>query len=206
LSLASAGLLLTASEAKATTETFTYTHSPSTTEWSDNFILQEFNPALGSVTSVYISASEDVTMDGTVKNNATGPESFTFRAGSQLILTLPGALGSLMPSPLASAQAFNLPSGGTAPYGPVNASDSVNSTYTLPGDMALFIGAGTLNLPGYTQSQELISGGGGNISADLNTVAGATVEVQYNYVPVPEPGSLALLALGGAVVLLRKRR
>lgn len=206
LSVASAGLLLAASEAKATTETFTATHSPSTTEWSDNFILQEFNPALGSLQSVYILASQSVSINGTVNNTATVSESFTFRAGSQLTVTLPGVLGFLQPSPLASAQAFNLPSGATAPYGPVNGSDSVNYTYTLPADMANFIGAGTLTLPGSTLSQELISGGGGNITASLTTVSGATVEVQYTYLPVPEPGSLALLALGGAVMLLRRRR
>ena len=206
LGWASLGLLLTASEAKAATETFTFPHPPSTTEWSDTFVLQQFNPALGSLQSVFIEATESVTINGAVNNTATVPESFTFRAGSQLILTLPGTLGSLLPSPLASAQAFNLASGGSALYGPVNASDTASSTYTLPADMASFIGAGTLNLPGVTQSQELIAGGGGNITAILNTVAGATVEVQYTYSAVPEPGSLVLLALGGAVMLLRRRR
>jgi hypothetical protein len=206
LTLAGAALLLWASEAKATTDTYTYTHSPSTTEWSDSFVLQLFNPALGSLQSVYIAASESVNINGTVQNTSTGPQSFTFRAGSLLTVTLPGTLGFLQPSPLALAQAYNLPAGGSAPYGPVNASDSVNYTYTAPVDMAWFTGVGPFTLPGFTQTQELIAGGGGNIIASLNTVAGATVQVQYNYIPVPEPGSLALLALGVVVMLLRKRR
>jgi hypothetical protein len=206
LGLFSAGLLLMASEAKATTDTYTDTYPPSTTEWSHNFILQQFNPALGSLQSVYVLASENVNITGTVQNLSTGPQSFTFRAGSLLTVTLPGTLGFLQPSPLASSSAYNLPSGGTAPYGPVNASDSVNYTYTAPADMNWFVGAGTFTLPGATQTQELIGGGGGNILALLNTVAGATVQVQYTYVPVPEPGSFVLLALGGAVMLLRKRR
>ena len=206
LSWATVGLLLAASETKATTATYTATHSPSTTEWSDSFILQQFNPALGSLQSVYIEASESVNINGTVQNTSTGPQSFTFRAGSLLTVTLPGTLGFLQPSPLAFAQAYNLPAGGSALYGPVNASDSVNYTYTTAPDMAWFIGVGTFTLPGVTQTQELISGGGGNIIASLSTVAGATVKVQYNYILVPEPGSFVLLALGGAVMLLRKRR
>jgi hypothetical protein len=206
LVLASTGLLLAANEAKATTDTYTANYGPATTEWNNNFILQLFDPSLGSLQSVYITASESANIDGTVQNTSDGPQTFTFRAGSLLKVTLPGALGYLQPSPLALAQDYNLPAGGSAPYGPVNASDSANYTYTSPADMAWFIGTGTFTLPGFTQTQELIAGGGGNIIASLNTIAGATVEVQYNYVPVPEPASLALLALGGAVMLLRRRR
>jgi hypothetical protein len=206
LGLASAGVLLAASQviAQPWTICYTDTYPPSTTEWSHNFVLPLFNPAWGILQSVYIAASESVDINGTVQNTSTGPQSFTFRAGSLLTVTLPDSLGYLQPSPLALAQAYNLPAGGSAPYGPVSASDSVNYTYTAPVDMAWFQGGGTFTLPAYTQTQELIAGGGGNIIAVLNTVAGATVEVCYTY--IPEPGSLALLALGGAVMLLRKRR
>jgi hypothetical protein len=206
LGLASVGLLLAASQAKADTATYTDVYPPGTTEWSHNFVLPLFDPSLGSLSSVYIAASESVNINGTVQNTSTGPQSFTFRAGSLLTVTLPGTLGFLQPSPLALAQAYNLPAGGSAPYGPVNASDAVNYTYTLPADMNWFVGVGTFSLPGFTQTQELIAGGGGNIIASLSTLAGATVEVQYTYTPVPEPGSFALLALGGALMLLRKRR
>jgi hypothetical protein len=206
LGLASAVLLLMANEAKATTATYTATYPPSTTEWSHNFVLPLFDPSLGSLSSVYIAASESVNINGTVHNTSTGPQNFTFRSGSLLTVSLPGTLGFLQPSPLALAQAYSLPAGGSAPYGPINASDSVNYTYTLPGDMAWFIGAGTFTLPGFTQTQLLIVGGGGNITATLSTIAGAAVQVQYTYIPIPEPSSLALLALGGAVILLRKRR
>jgi len=207
LGLVGAALLLMANEAKATTTaTYTASYGPATTEWNHNFVLQLYDPSLGSLQSVYIAASESVNINGTVENTSTGPQSFTFRAGSLLTVTLPGTLGFLQPSPLALAQAYNLPAGGTAPYGPVNASDSVNYTYTAPVDMAWFIGTGTFTLPGFTQTQELIAGGGGNIIAVLSTTAGASVQVQYNFIPVPEPSSLVLLALGGSVMLLRKRR
>jgi len=206
LGLAGAGLLLAASQAMAQpfTITFTDTYGPAKTDWSHNFVLQKFNPAWGSLQAVYITATNTVNIDGTVQNTSTGPQSFTFKAGSTITVTLPGFLGSLQASPLATAQAFNLPAGVTAPYGPISASADANYTYTLPADMASFIGTGTMSLPGITQSTEIITGGGGNIVASLNTLSGATVWVTYTY--IPEPGSLALLALGGVVMLLRKRR
>jgi hypothetical protein len=206
LGLVSAGILLTATQGVTAPWTVTYTdvYPPGTTEWSHNFVLPLFDPAWGTLQSVYIAASESVNMNGTVQNTSTGPQSFTFRAGSLLTVTLPDSLGYLQPSPLALAQAYNLPAGGSAPYGPVSASDSVNYTYTAPVDMAWFQGVGTFTLPAFTQTQELIAGGGGNIIAILSTVAGATVQVEYTY--IPEPASLALLALGGAVMLLRRRR
>ena len=117
LGLATAALLLAASEAMAVTLTYTDVYPPGTTEWSHNFVLQQFNPALGSLQSVYIEANESVDINGTVQNTSTGPQSFTFRAGSLLTVTLPGTLGFLQPSPLALAQAYNLPAGGSAPRG-----------------------------------------------------------------------------------------
>ncbi len=204
--LAILSLCLWASTTKADTVSSSFSVPSSTTEWNTNFVLQEFNPAQGSLQSVYIAATESVNINGIVTNTSALTESFTFKAGSQLVLTLPGTLGTLLPSPLASAQAYNLPSGGSAAYGPVNASDTANGTYTLPADLNLFIGTGTLILPGYTQTSEQIIGGGANIGVSLFTVAGATVQVVYTYAPVPEPTTLSLFALGGALWLLRPRR
>jgi hypothetical protein len=195
LDLVSASLLLVASEAKAEMITSSAVFPGATTEWSHNFVLPLFDPSLGSLQSVYMMASESVDINGMVQNNATGPESFTIRVGSMLTVNLPGTLGVLQPSPLAMAQLYNLPSGGSSPYGPVNASDSVNYSYTSPADMNWFVGVGTFTLPAFTQTQELIAGGGGNARAVVSTRAGATVEVQYTYQPVPEATTFCDVAL-----------
>ncbi len=205
--LTGASLLLMAGAAKASlSETFTATHSPSTTDWSDNFVLQQFDPSLGTLQSVMVTATENVTMSGTIHNYATVSESFSFSAGSLLTVTLPGSLGVIQASPMSHAQVFNLPSGANATFGPTTATDTGSSTYTLAGDMAWFLGTGTFSLPGQTVSSELITGGGGNLTALLNTVAGATVQVQYTYATVPEPGTFVSGALIAAAMLLRWRR
>jgi hypothetical protein len=207
LALASAGLLLTASPAKAdTTPLYSDTYGPATTEWSRNFILPLFNPSLGSLTAVYIAASEAVNMSGSVSNRAASTENFKITEGSQLTVTIPGSLIFLSPSPTALGVTYTLASHTSAGYGPATPSDSVNYTYTAPADLAAFVGVGTFTAPGFTANITQIIGGGGNIDTSISTLATGSVSVQYTYVPIPEPGSLTLLVLGGAAMLLRKRR
>lgn len=206
-----AGANTLTSETKTVVSTFSEVFPHSTTEWSHAFCLPQFDQAFGTLQSVRISASQTVSMAGTVQNSSTGPQNFTLRAGSLLTVDLPGSRGFLQPSPLALAELYNLPSGGTAPYGPITATDSVNYTYTSPADLAWFVGPGTFTLPGFTQTQEMILGGGGNVGALLNTLSGASVEVQYTYSTsrsVPEAStfldaSLLLLLPFGASALRR---
>lgn len=207
LILLSAGLVLVTSVAGATTITseaktvvaaFSEVFPECTTEWSHTFRLPQFDPALGTLESVRLSASQTMRMSGTIQNNSTGQQNFSVRAGSLLTVDLPGSFGFLQPSPLAVADLYNLPSGGTAPYGPINAADSADYTYTLPADLAWFIGPGTFTLPGFTQTQEIILGGGGNVWVLLNTLAGASVEVEYTYSAsksVPEASTFLDVAL-----------
>jgi hypothetical protein len=202
---ASVCLCLLASSTQATTTNYTATYTPAKAEWSTDFVLQGFDPALGSLQSVYIAVSEGIEVSGEVYNSSPGPESFSFRSGSLLTVSLPGALGFLQPSPLAGSTAYNLPGGESASYGPKSASDTVTATYLAPSDIAWFIGPGVLTLHGFTQSQQLVGGGWGNITANVDTIAGATVEVQYYYVPVPEPSTLTLLLVGGTLMALRRR-
>ena len=207
LGLATAGLLLTAANVNAAFVNYSDSLGDTTTEWTHNFSLPEFNPALGTLTSVVISASQDVAVSGTVTNTAITTQSFTFRAGSQLTLNLPGSLGTLEPLPLGSTSSYTLSAGDSASYGPFTHTASDSQTFTAALDMALFEGTGNLTLPGTTASQEVISGGGGNISAALTTLSGAVVSVTYNYTAIPEPSSMGSLAcLVGTGMFLRVRR
>jgi len=209
LALAGASLFLVGSEAKAitTNSVTTDTYGPATADWNHNFVLQQFNPALGSLQSVYIQVTESIEVSGTVANTGATSASFTFTPGSVLTVTMPGALGELIPNPNGIARFYTLPAGGSAPYVRSLGSDTVDTEFVLPADMEWFKGTGTFLMPSFTQVQNSFAGGGGKIVPSLVTMASGTIQVQYTYIAsIPEPAALSLLAMGGAMWLLRKRR
>lgn len=209
LVLACASLLVGgASKASTNVVSETANYGPATSDWTNSFVLQQFNPALGSLQSVFISAAEDIDVNGTVVNNKSSSANFKFQSGSLLTVTLPGLLGTLQPNPMGVVSTYKKLAGfASASYGPTQASGSANTLFTLPADMAWFTGTGTFSLPSFTQVQNLITGGGGKISPSLVTTASGSVRVEYTFITaVPEPASLSLLVLGGAMLLLRKRR
>jgi hypothetical protein len=91
---------------------------------------------------------------------------------------------------------FSLGPAGVATSGLLAANGSSSKTYSLAAILAEFTGAGTISLPASTLTQTVLSFSGGNTSATQVTAASLTGSVTYFYSPVPEPGTLALAALG----------
>ncbi|MBN1256161.1 MAG: PEP-CTERM sorting domain-containing protein [Planctomycetes bacterium] len=96
---------------------------------------------------------------------------------------------------------FAGPSGFSTTY--LDDSDGQNLFYTLPADLAAFLGTGSVDfdLAGTASSAMVMPGNGVSF---VSTSGNASVEVIYDYTPVPEPATLVLLGCG-ALMLLRKR-
>ncbi len=149
----------------------------------------QFNPALGTLTSVDINVLGSVNGDIKMENLGSQPEVLMGTLAGTLTTTAPGVAG-LVVNP-AQTQTFNASAfdgvidfAGTSGHDfgnqTVDASGSASVTNAL--DLASYEGPGTVNLTEQVVSDS--SGTGpGNVLAAITSEAGAVINVVYHYIP-----------------------
>ncbi len=179
-------------------ETFSASYGPCTSPLtggeSEDLVLNKFNPSLGILTGVTLTLvskdtieSEviDLTTQNQAYNGATATLPVTMTALNGLTATATGVAGPF-------AGTANRPQYSTTVAGTSQVT-TTTSANVAPADFILYEGAGqTFDV------NVLVSDGTYSGSSAGNTVAFfgtgdscGTVEVSYDYAPVPEPGTLA---------------
>jgi hypothetical protein len=206
-------MAFTTAHAATLTESFTTStpiSSSTPTDWSNYLSFAQFNPALGTLTSVELDLSASMGTYITVENFGAAPSSGTASTQIAVHVEDPGNY-------LASATQMTYYSAGfgfsgltqynTAASGLLTGTGTSSNVYTLAGLLAEFTGAGAISLTASTNTSTNLNYTGGFAAANQATNAGLTGDVVYTYnAPVPLPSALILMGPGlFGLVGLRRR-
>ncbi|WP_394790110.1 choice-of-anchor E domain-containing protein [Rhodoferax sp.] len=211
LKFAAASLIALTSLAQAASISYTSNTAPlDYTDWDYSLSLQKFNTSLGSLNSITITLYGET--DGNIRLESTdaAPSALSASLSSMLTLTRPDLTTLVVTTPLtpvsfnASAYDGTLDWAGTSGQTwlnlTANAKNFVNTSSAA--DKALFSGPGFVLTPLHAAGLSAASGSG-NFAFDNDTQATAFATITYNYAPVPEPASWALM-VGGLALLARR--
>jgi hypothetical protein len=208
-------VLLLAAVGRADTISFHESIPLTETDWSDFLTFDQFDPSLGVLNSVELELTGPFEGSMRLENESYGRVFFSmslawglelFRPDQSLLITVEAAkLEEGLLDPYDGQTDFSGSSGVTFD---VAAEPTDSALFTDPGDLELFTGSGTIDLPIAAVGEftvEVTGGGEGPQSyvAEYDALAGAEVTLTYDY--IPEPGSLVLLSIGGLAILSRKR-
>lgn len=204
--------------AKADFITQTFMNPSMAVPYTYNFAANQFNPSLGTLTSVTFTVTSNVVASVTVVNLNSTAQSFT-NATASVPITVTGPNSTAV---VLTATGTTAPQSGTvgADVGGIPGMTMISgltvtasSTTSLTGGaLATYIGTGTSSLSFvFGAGNGTYSGTGpSNVYFGGSAAADAKVVITYTFTPatIPEPASLAMvgMGLGGLFVARRFRR
>jgi hypothetical protein len=174
---------------KPKTSSQTVPFPATSTNFTKTATVSQFDPTLGKLTSVDVMLAGTLTSQIQVESRDATPTTITGRVEGTLSAQVPGVADlTLRPTSTVSfpASAYDgvQDYAGTSgkDFGAVSADDSKTVTLTTPGDLAAFIGTGTVPVSVAAASSSAASGPG-NLLSEITSSGAATMNIVYHYLP-----------------------
>lgn len=216
-----AGIVATAGTANAAS--LTYTTSSGDFEFTDiekTLSIQKFDSALGTLKSVYLNFTGDISGNAGFENRSNNASTVTVNLGALINLTKEGLdLHPPFPVSPSSTYSYNVArydnitdfagaSGRTIDN--LTATESISKVFTDNSALNIFTGVGNLDFLFSAIATSTVTGSG-NISSYVETLAKANLSVTYDYdapniTKVPEPSTLLGFGLVAGFGLLSQRK
>jgi len=193
--------------------TFSVTVAPAAQPYTETYVLDGFDPSLGTLDDVRIHADDTVTASGSITNSTSqdaGPSHLRIEGFMKAIFTNSAGFSAGTP-PLDALQTFQIPA------------ISSNTTYTIDPALSTFDLNDELLTPGnFVDMVQTFEGG--PLNATLNAFGSLTLppdmdsavtmsiggdfSVTYDYTPAPESSTLLMVAIGlaGLMGIAHKKR
>jgi protocatechuate 3,4-dioxygenase beta subunit len=172
-----------------TTLSHTISFPETPTDWTATQSVPQFDPSLGTLTSVEILNADPIKNTIKVENLDTAADQIHVTMTGTLTLSAPGVSGlvtNLSADQTFSASAFDgtIDFGGTSghTFAPQTVNGSNSTTLTAATDLAQYIGTGTVSFTEATHASSMATGSA-NLLVQVNTTAASNVTVIYHYIP-----------------------
>lgn len=184
--------------------TLSHTIPLEATNWSYPLItIPKYDSSSGDLCLVVVRLSASLEASIHAVNTSAAPASLTATMHVSAGINAQAPIANFSAVPISAMQ--TIPVAGMASTnflaGPIPS--SLEQQFTMPGDLAQFVGPGFLNFDASANGSFTFTTNTGNATVDGSTKASAKIEVTYY---VPEPSSLLLLAVGLTAVAIRRRR